>query len=138
MKQRIVTRTVFVILAGTILALAGIAHADAKMQQPHRAKKGIVNTTVATNLGAVTLEPGSYEVKEVNSTAGIALRFTKLTENFQVPEGLPVYEWEVVAEVNCTVEPLQSKTEHTGFLLASDTGKAIGLKIRGSEVEYLF
>jgi len=36
------------------------------------------------------------------------------------------------------VEPLQSKTEHTGFLLASDTGKAVGLKIRGSSVEYLF
>ena len=139
MKQRIVTRMpVLAILAGTILALTGLAHADISMQQPHKVKKGTFETTVATKLGAVTLEPGSYEVKEVDSTTGPFLRFTKVTENYQVPEGLPVYDWEVVAEVKCTVEPLQSKTEHTGFLLASDTGKAVGLKIRGSSVEYLF
>lgn len=128
----------FAVLLGTILWIAGPANASVSGQMPHKAKKGSFNTVVATEVGAVTLEPGSYEVKEVNSKSGPFLRFLRVTENYQATEGLPVYDWEVVAEVRCTVEPLASKTTQTEFLFASSTGKATGLEIRGSNVKYLF
>jgi hypothetical protein len=139
MKQSIVTRMPFIAaLATIILTLAVFAHADDSVQRSHKQKKGTLSTTVATEVGPVTLQPGDYEVKEVDSQSGPFLRFTKVTENYQAQEGLPVYDWEVVAEVKCTVEPLASKPTHTGFLLASDTGKATGLEIRGSSAKYLF
>jgi hypothetical protein len=140
MKQSIVARMpVFAALAGILLAIAGFAHAaDVSGQRPHKAKKGTLTIMVATDVGTVTLEPGDYEVKEVNSATGPLLRFIRVTENSYAPEGTSVYDWEVVADVQCTLEPLTSTPKHTTFLLASDTGQAIGLEIRGSDVKYLF
>jgi hypothetical protein len=129
-------------LAGIILAFAGLAHAGAvatsHSEKPQKAKTGMLNITVATEVGGVTLEPGEYEVKQVNSAAGPVVRFTRYTYNPYAQEGLPVHEWEKVAEVKVTLQSLASKAERTQLLVASNGDKPIGLEIRGNSYDYLF
>jgi hypothetical protein len=140
MKKNIVSRMpLFTALAGLVFALAGFAYAGAvSVQGSQKAKKGSLNITVATDVGGVTLEPGNYEVKQVNSAMGPVVRFTRVTYNPYAPEGVSVYQWDVVAQVKCTVEPLASAPQRTELLLATKGEKTIGLQIRGNGVEYLF
>jgi hypothetical protein len=56
MKHSIVNRmSVFTALAGIVLAFAGVAHAGAvstsRSEKPQKAKKGMLNITVATGSG---------------------------------------------------------------------------------------
>jgi hypothetical protein len=129
-------------IAGIILAFAGLAHAGAvstaRSEKPQKAKKGMLNITVATEVGGVTLEPGEYEVKQVNSAGGPVVRFTRYTYNPYAQEGLPVHEWEKVAEVKVTMQSLASKAVRTQLLVASNGDKPIGLEIRGNSYDYLF
>jgi hypothetical protein len=150
MKHNIVNRmALFTALAGIILALAGLAHAGTvgtqRSQKPQKAKKGTVNITVATDVGGITLEPGEYEVKQVNSATGPVVRFTRFTFNAPYPiwsesyeGGRPEYDWETVAEVKVTMQPLASTAIRTKLLLASNGDKALGLEIRGNSFDYLF
>ena len=150
MKHSVVNRMRLVTaLAGIVLAFAGFAHAGAvgtsASQKPQKAKKGTLNITVATDVGGITLEPGKYEVKQVNSATGPVVRFTRFTFNAPYPVwsesyegGRPEYDWETVAEVKVTMQPLASKTIRTELLLASNGDKALGLEIRGNSFDYLF
>ena len=75
MKHSIISRMLFrTAVAGVVLAVAGFAHAGAvgtqREHNPEKAKKGTLNITVATEVAGITLEPGEYEVKQVNSGAG--------------------------------------------------------------------
>jgi hypothetical protein len=129
-------------LAAIVLGVAELAHAGAvgtqRQQAAQKAKKGTLVITVAAEVGGVTLEPGEYEVKQVNSTAGPVVRFTKYTYNPYAQEGLSVHQWDVVAEVRVTMQSLDSKAERTQWLADSDSGKPIGLRIRGNSFDYLF
>ena len=131
------------LLLRLVLALAGFAHAGAmrsgNSQNLRKAKKGTLNITVATEIGGVTLEPGEYEVKQVNSKNGPILRFAHYTfDPDALGESSSEYVWEVVAEVRVTVQPLDSAAERTRLVVDSNRHKAIGLKIRGNSVDYLF
>jgi hypothetical protein len=131
MPESIVSRMhLFIILACLALALAGSA--DAKT------KKGTLKIMAAANIGGVTLEPGEYEVKQVNSSVGPVIRFTRITYNPYAPEAVYAYQWDVVAEVRCTVEPLASTPQHTVLLFDPNSTKIIGLQIRGNSVTYRF
>ena len=84
MKHSIVNRMRrFTSLAGVVLALAAFAHAGAVGTQPvqkaEQAKKGTLKIATSTIVGSLTLEPGEYEVEQVNSAAGPVLRFTRYT-----------------------------------------------------------
>lgn len=129
-------------VAGMVLAFAGFAHAGAvgtaRSEKPQKAKAGMLNITFATEVGGVTLEPGEYEVKQVNSADGPVIRITRYTYNPYAQEGLPVHEWDEVAKVKVTMRSLASKAVSTQLLLASDTSRPIGLEIRGNSFEYLF
>jgi hypothetical protein len=143
MKQSIANHmAVITALSGIILALASFAHAGAvgasASQKKEKAKKGFLNIKVATDAGGVTLEPGEYGVKQVNSSSGPIVRFTRYTYNPYAQEGLPVHDWETVAEVKVTMQPLASKAIRTHLLLASNGDKPIGLEIRGNSFDYLF
>jgi phosphodiesterase/alkaline phosphatase D-like protein len=143
MKHSIVNRMpLFAALAGIVLALAGLAHAGAvgtqRPQKEQKAKKGMLNITVTTEIGGVTLEPGEYEVKQVKSAAGPVVRFTRYTYNPYAQEGLSVHQWDVVAEVRVTMQSLDSKAVRTQLLVDSNSDKPIGLKIRGNSFDYLF
>jgi hypothetical protein len=143
MKHSIVNRMpLFTALAGIVLALAGFAHAGAvsaqRSQKAPKTKKGMLNITVATEVGNVTLEPGEYEVKQVNHAAGPVVRFTRYTYNPYAQEGLPVHQWDVVAEVRVTMQSLDTKAVRTQLLAGSNSDKPIGLEIRGNSFDYLF
>jgi hypothetical protein len=129
-------------IAGIILAFAGLAHAaavsTATSEKPQKAKKGMLNITVAAEVGGMTLEPGEYEVKQVNTAAGTVVRFTRYTYNPYAAESLPVHDWEKIGEVKVTMRSLASKAVSTQLLLASGTSKPIGLEIRGNSHDYLF
>jgi hypothetical protein len=143
MKHSIVNRMpLFTALVGIVLALAGFAHAGAvRTQRPQKAEKaktGMLNITVATEVGGVTLEPGEYEVKQVNSAAGPVIRFTRYTYNPYAQEGISVHQWDVVGEARVTMQSLDSKAVRTQLLVDSKSDKPIGLEIRGNSFDYLF
>jgi len=144
MKTRIVSRThLFTVLAGILLAFSGVAYPEsaaiaAVSQKPPKPKGGTLKISAAADVGGVTLEPGPYEVKQVNSNAGSAIRFTRFNYNHFAEEAQSPYEWEVVAEVKVTMQPLDFKATRTELKLASDGVKAVALRIRGNSFEYLF
>jgi hypothetical protein len=143
MKHSIVDRIrFFTALAGIVFAFAGLAHAGAvrtqRSQKAERAKKGTLNIAAATNVGGVRLEPGEYEVRQVNSAAGPVVRFTRYIYNPYAQEGLSVHQWETVGEAKVARQALASKAKHTKLLLASNGDKAIGLEISGNSADYLF
>ena len=143
MKHSIVNRMpLFTALAGIVLALASLAHAGAvgtaRPEKAQKAKKGTLNITAATDVGGITLEPGEYEVKQVNSKNGPVVKFTLYTYNPYAQEGLPVHQWDVVGEVRVTMQSLDTKAVRTQFLADSNSGKPIGLEIRGNSFDYLF
>jgi hypothetical protein len=126
-------------LFAVVLALAGFANADAMSSaHSHKGKKGNLKITAPTEVGGTILQPGDYEVKEVNSPSGSVVEFVHLFDNFTAPEGLPVHDQEVVARVKFTGQALSSLPNRTQLQLASNTANAIALEIRGDDVEYLF
>jgi hypothetical protein len=140
MEHSIVNRLrLFTALAGIVVAFAGFAHAGlAGTQKAEKAKKGTLNIAAATNVGGLRLEPGEYEVKQVNSSTGPVVRFTRYSYNPYAQEGQSVHEWETIGEAKVTTQALASKAEHTKLLLTSNGDKAIGLEIRGNSADYLF
>jgi len=138
MKESIVRSMYrFTALSCLVLACAGFAHAGTVgTNRVRNTRKGTLKIKVATDVGGFTLEPGNYEVKQVNSSAGPVIRFTRLTYNPYAPEGVSAYQWDTVAEIKCAVEPLASTPERTTLLFASNNTKAIGLEIRGNSVDY--
>jgi hypothetical protein len=132
-KHSIVNRIRLVpVLASIVLAVAGFAHAGAKdpqrSQKAEKPKKGTLNLTAATNVGGLRLEPGEYEVQQVNSVNGPVVRFTRYTYNPYAQEGLSAHQWETLGEAKVT----------TKLLLASNGDIAIGLEISGNSADYLF
>jgi hypothetical protein len=150
MKRSIVSRTnLFTAAAGIVLAFSGVAYAvgaaepvaATAYQKAPKAKGGTLTISAATGVGSVTLEPGKYEVKQVNSPAGPVIRFTLVTPNpyaEYAEESLPLSWWEVAAKVKVTMQPLASKATRTELKFAPDGSKAIALQIRGNSVDYLF
>jgi hypothetical protein len=143
MKHSIVNRMPFLTaVAGIVLALAGFAHAGVVgTERPHKAekaKKGTLNLKVATEVAGVTLEPGEYEVKLIDSKTGPVVRFTLYTYNPYVEESQSPHQWDVVAEVRVTMRALDTKAARTQLVAGSNSGRPIGLEIRSNSFQYLF
>jgi len=128
------------ILFAVILALATFANADAMHSaHSHKGKKGTLKITVPTDVGGIVLQPGDYEVKEVESPSGPVVEFVHLFDNFTVGDsGLPVHEQEIVGQVKVSEQALSSRPKHTQLQLASNTAEAVALEIRGDDVAYEF
>jgi hypothetical protein len=73
----------FAAMAKIVLAFARFAHAGSigtdHSQKAEKVKKGTLKIAVASNIGALRLGPGEYEVKQVNSAGGPVVRFTRYT-----------------------------------------------------------
>ena len=143
MKHRIVNRmNRFIALAGIVLAFVGFAHAGTVdtqgSQEAEKAKKGTLHIAAVSNVGGLRLEPGDYEVKQVDSAAGPYVRFTRYIYDPYAQEGVSASRWETVGETKVTIQALASKAKRTALLFASNGDKAIGLEIRGNSVDYLF
>jgi len=142
MKYIVNRVSLFTTLAGIVLAFAGFAHASSvdtpSSQKAEKAKKGTLKITATTNVGGLRLEPGEYEVKQVNSAAGPVVRFTRYTYNPNAELGPSVHDWEPVGAAKVTIQALASKAKQTKLARASDGDKAISLEIRGNSADYLF
>lgn len=118
-----------------VLALAGLANAAAiPSAHSHKGKKGYFTVTTPTEVGGVTLHPGDYEVKEVDSSRGPVMEFAVFDPD---PPIWGFASKTVVARVKCTEQSLDSRPKHTRLILASDPTHATGLEIRGKAVEYI-
>ena len=137
MNENIAIRMrLFTAVAGIILAFAGFADAGSvgtqRFQKPEKAKKGTLKIAALTHVGGLKLEPGEYEVKQVNSAAGPVVRFTRYTFNPYAEEGLSVHEWETIGEAKVKIQALASKAKRTELRLSPNGEKAVGLEISGN------
>ena len=90
-----------------------------------------------TKLAGVTLKAGEYFVQHVDTGKEHFVEFSQVVENDYAPEGTSVYGREVVARVNCTLEPVNTVVARTE-LLPKTAGTTARLEIRGEKVEHLF
>ena len=125
-------------MAAVMFAMTGFAHAQVMPAKWHHGK-GTLKLTTPTQVGDTLLPPGEYEVKAKNTGSGAVIEFARWTEDPYVAEGLSPYSREVVATVKATPQAEASTPARTGLLLASgDNSKAVGLQIRGQNVDFLF
>jgi hypothetical protein len=127
------------VVAAALFAMVGTAEGQGINAAWKKGKSVTLEITVPTEAGGTLLQPGSYEVKVRQSGGGSVVEFTRWTFNPSAPEGLPVWDREVVATVDAVPQEMTSTARHTGLLLASsDSNRAVALEIRGQSVDYVF
>jgi len=136
----VATRAAIVVtMAAIMFAMTGLAHADIVPASWHSGNRGTLKLAAPTQVGDVLLPSGAYEVKVKNSATGAVVEFARWTYDPYAAEGLPVYTREVIVRVRALPQAATSAPARTGLLLAyGDSGKAVGLQIRGQNVDYLF
>ena len=126
-------------MAAVMFAVSGWAHADVVPASWHSGDRGTLKLAAPTRVGGVLLPSGEYEVKVKNTQTGAVIEFARWNYDPYAAEGLPVYTREVIASVKALPQAGTSASARTGLLLAyGDSGKAVGLQIRGQNVDYLF
>lgn len=129
-------RKYFGALIAIFFALGAVAYAQSN--HPMAGKTGHLTLTQETRVGEAILPPGDYEVRHRRSPSGHFVEFTRVTE---VPTGLAQtvspYDWEVVADVPCTIKPLNEAVSRTA-LEGSKGAAATDLRIRGEKVMHVF
>jgi hypothetical protein len=140
MLKSVATRAAIVAtMTAVIFAMTGYARADVVPASWHSGNRGTLKLAAPTQVGDVLLTPGAYEVKVKNTQTGAVVEFARWTYDPYAAEGLPVYTREVIASIKALPQAGTSASARTGLLLAhGDGGKAVGLQIRGQNVDYLF
>ena len=138
--KSVATRAAIVaIMAAVMFTMTGFAHADVIPASWHHGNRGTLKLAAPTQVGDVLLPPGEYEVKVKNSATGAEVEFTRWTYDPYAAEGVSVYQREVIGSVKALPQAETSASARTGLLLAyGDNGKAVGLQLRGQNVDYLF
>jgi membrane-associated protease RseP (regulator of RpoE activity) len=122
-----------------VLALSGVASAaPMSSAHSHKAKKGHLAITAPIEVGGTILNPGEYEVREVNSPNGPVVEFVHQFRNELASELVQADEEEIVARVPFTEQALSSPPKHTQLMVAPNTTNVIALKIRGNPVDHVF
>ena len=139
-QTSLATRAALVaILAAVMFVMTGFAHANVVPASWHGGNRGTLKLEAPTQVGDALLPPGAYEVKVKNTPTVAVIEFTRWNYDPYAAEGLPVYTREVVASVKALPQAETSASARTVLLMAScEQGKAIGLQIRGQNVDYLF
>jgi hypothetical protein len=127
-------------LFAVVLALATLANAAAMPSaHSHKGKKGNFTIKAPTEVGGITLQPGDYQVKEINSPSGPVVEFVHLFTDYTVGDsGLSPYSQQVIGQVKVTEQVLSSLPKHTQLQLAPNTTDVMALEIRGDAVSYEF
>jgi hypothetical protein len=134
----IITRAILAAAIATVLfTLTGFA--DASTGSRHNNNHGTLKIDSPTQVSGYLLQPGEYEVMAKNSATGSVIEISRWHYDPYAAEGLPVYTSEVVAVLDAMPRAGTSASAGTGLLLAGgENGKAIGVQIRGDNVEYRF
>lgn len=127
-----VRRGSIAIIAALVLSLASLAVAQ------HRIGKTVhITLKTASQVGTVTLPPGEYEVTHRSSPTGHYMEFARETTTNLGYEGSPTYyERQVVARVDCTMEPLSGKVNKT--VIEKEGVRIAGIEIKGEDVSHNF
>lgn len=139
MKSVATRAAIVAAMAAVMFAITGVAHANVVPARWHGGNRETLKLAAPTQVGGVLLPPGAYEVKVKSTQTGAFIEFVRWTYDPYAGEGLPVYVREVIASVKALPQAGTSASARTGLLLAyGDSGKAVGLQIRGKNVDYLF
>lgn len=120
------------IIAAVVLWLASWTFA-----QGSKGKTGHLTLTAATQVGNVVLPAGNYEVRHVASPTGHLMEFVRVTESNLGYEGSPTFiDREVVAKVNCNMQPLNAKAGKT--VIEKEGSRLARLEIKGENIAHNF
>lgn len=103
----------------------------------HAGATGKLEIANPTKLADASLKAGEYFVQHVDTGKEHFVEFSQVVENDYAPEGTSVYERQVVARVNCTLEPVNAVVARTE-LLPKTAGTTARLEIRGEQAVHLF
>ena len=134
------------VLSLSIMALAAwlFMFSATSVQAATSNNKKDVKTTVkirtTTQIGSTTLSPGKYSVKIAPASDGRSdptVQFSIVSNTYG--DELAPYQEEVVLTVQASITELAAPATTTEMILSSSDGnKAIALKIRGKNTEYVF
>lgn len=120
------------IVAAMVLGLASLG-----MAQQQVGKTAHLTLKAPAQAGNVTLPAGDYEVTHRSSPTGHYMEFARVTETNLGYEGSPTYyEREVVANVDCNMQPLSSKVSKSA--IEKDGSRIARLEIKGEKVTHNF
>ncbi len=126
-----VRRGSIAIIAAVVLALGSFALS----QQVGKTTKITLKTPA--QIGSVTLPAGQYLVTHRVSPTGHYMEFAREIETNLGFEGSPTYyERQVVANVDCSTQPLAGKVSKT--VVEKDGTRIAGLEIKGEKVSHNF
>lgn len=103
----------------------------------HFGKTGKLEIETPLKIGEVTLKPGKYLVRHVDNGEEHYVEFSQIITLQYPPEAVSPYQREVVAQANCTREPLNSVVARTE-LEPGAPGAMARLEIRGEKAVHLF
>lgn len=126
------------VMIATIIALGTVSFAQSNPVKI--GKTGHFTLKRETRVGDAVLPVGDYEVRHRRSANGHFIEFTRVTEDPTAEaQTLSPYDWEVVAEVPCTMQSLKEPATTTYVALSGGTdGHLNSLKIRGESVVHVF
>jgi len=127
-----VRRGSITIIAALVLGLTSFAMAQQKIGRAVH-----ITLKTASQVGTVTLPPGEYEVTHRSSPTGHYMEFVRETTTNLGYEGSPTYyERQVVARVDCTMQPLTGKVNKT--VIEKEGTRIAGIEIKGEDVSHNF
>lgn len=120
------------IIAAMVLGLASLGIA-----QQQNGKAIHLTLKAPAQVGSVTLPAGDYDVTHRSSPTGHYMEFARVRQTNLGYEGSPTYiEREVVANVDCTMQPLSSKVRKSA--IDKEGSRIARLEIKGEKVSHNF
>lgn len=127
----------FGVMMAIVIALGTVSYAQSDPVKV--GKTGHFTLKQETRVGDAVLLAGDYEVCHRRSANGHFVEFTRWTavENYQ--EGVSPYDWEVVADVPCTMQSLDAPVNQTSAEISRNAAAHLSsLRIRGENVVHVF
>ncbi len=118
-------------------APAIMPHGSASATNAGAGPTGKLDLASSVRLGKILLTAGNYRVRHINSMPAHFVEFSRIVENDYAPEGQSVYQRQVVARVDCTMQPSSSVFAHT-VLEPKNDGATARLEIAGEKAVHLF
>ncbi len=123
-------------IIAVFVALGSAAHGQSDHAQV--GKTGHLTLKQETRVGDAVLPAGHYEVRHRRSLNGHFVEFTRMVDTDRGQTGASPYG-EVVAEVPCTMKPLNTSIAETSVDTSKGTDLHISdLRIRGENVVHIF
>lgn len=120
------------ILAAMVLGLASLA-----LGQQNTGKTVHITFKAPAQVGSTTLPAGDYEVTHRYSQTGHYMEFARVTQSNLGFEGSPTYyDREVVARVDCTMQPATAKIRKTA--VEREGTRIARLEVKGENVVHNF